>query len=427
MPQSTFDVRSDRSLIREAGSSTRYVLVRVVAPAAIGRERRVPVNVALVLDRSGSMAESRKFGLAREAVESALHMLHRDDRFSLVVYDTEIDVLSQSGLATEDAKRTALRALSQVGPRGGTDLSGGWLRGCEQVAEFMDRESVSRCLLLTDGLANHGILDRGTLAEHASGLRSRGVTTSTFGVGADFDERLLRDMAHGGGGNFYFIESAAQIPRILTGELSEALEVTMRGVAIEVTVPHDVRAEPLNRYRHSRSGVDGSLRIELGDLIASQEIAAVVKLDFPAGAAGEEVRGRVRLFSGGVEGTQHEGVAAIIWRFASHPENEAQPRDIVVDREVATLYAARARAEATEANRHGDMRHGRRVLERTAARIRSYAGTDEDLRQVFQGLLEEVPRYAEEMSPMALKAAFFESESRSKGRSPLGRAKRTTE
>src|ERR1043166_136110 len=200
MPQSTFSVRTDRSLIREAGSSTRYVLARIVAPAATERGHRTPVNVSLVLDRSGSMADARKFTLAREAVESALRMLRPEDRFSLVVYDTEIDVLWRSGLATEEAKRTALRALSDIAPRDNTDLAAGWLRGCEQVAEFLDRERVSRCLLLTDGLANHGICDRGTLAEHASGLRSRGVTTSTFGVGADFDERLLRDMAHSGGG-----------------------------------------------------------------------------------------------------------------------------------------------------------------------------------------------------------------------------------
>ncbi|MEP7345764.1 MAG: VWA domain-containing protein, partial [Gemmatimonadaceae bacterium] len=237
MPQSTFDVRTDRSLIREAGASVRYVLARIVAPGASSRERRMPANVSLVLDRSGSMGDAHKFGLAREAVEMALRMLRPDDRFSLVVYDTEIDVLSRSAHATEDAKRVALRALADVGPRGGTDLSGGWLRGCEQVAEFVDRESVSRCLLLTDGLANHGIRDRGTLADHASGLRSRGVTTSTFGVGADFDERLLRDMAHSGGGNFYFIEGASQIPTMMTGELAEALEVTMRDAAIEVTVP----------------------------------------------------------------------------------------------------------------------------------------------------------------------------------------------
>ena len=426
MPQSTFEVRTDRTLIREAGSSTRFVLARIVAPPAAENAHRIPVNVALVLDRSGSMADARKFSLAKEAVESALRMLRREDRFSLVVYDTEIDVLARSGFATDDAKRSALNALADIAPRGGTDFSGGWLRGCEQVAEFMDRENVSRCLLLTDGLANHGICDRGILGEHATGLRSRGVTTSTFGVGSDFDERLLRDMAHGGGGNFYFIEGASQIPQILTGELVEALEVTLPDAVVEVSVPRGVRAEPLNRYRHHRSPVDGTLRVELGDLVSRQEIAVVVKVEFPAGDPGDEVSARVRLFSG----TDRETVAEspVRWRFASHQENDAQPRDAMVDREVASLFAARARGEAVEANREGDFRRARRVLERTAERVREYAGDDEELRRVWRLLLEEVPRYAEHvMSPMVMKSAFFRAEARSKDRSEVGSARRAEE
>ena len=71
------------------------------------RDTRIPVNVALVLDRSGSMGDGRKFELAREAVEQSLRMLHDDDRFALVVYDTRIDVLMHSTHATPEMKRRA--------------------------------------------------------------------------------------------------------------------------------------------------------------------------------------------------------------------------------------------------------------------------------------------------------------------------------
>jgi Ca-activated chloride channel family protein len=192
----TLHAQTDRDLIRALAESTRYVLVRAAAPIAPPRENRIPVNVAFVLDRSGSMSDERKFTLARDAVVRALEMLRPEDRFSLVVYDTRIDVLMPSTFATSDAKRDALTALSDVGPRG-------------------------------DGITN-----RAELAHHASELRRRGVATSTFGVGADFDERLLRDMAHEGGGNFYFIEAASQIPAMLTGELGEALAAVCRGADV---------------------------------------------------------------------------------------------------------------------------------------------------------------------------------------------------
>ena len=167
----TLAIQTDRTLIRAAASSTRYVLARITAPPASEHETRLPVNVGIVLDRSGSMADERKFGLAREAVESSLRMLRVDDRFALVVYDTVIDVLMRSTRATPESKHHALDALRKVGPRGGTDLGGGWLSGCEQVAEFLEDDRVSRCLLLTDGLANQGITDRDELSRHAGGLR----------------------------------------------------------------------------------------------------------------------------------------------------------------------------------------------------------------------------------------------------------------
>lgn len=422
MPYPRLEVRTDRSLVLRDGQSIRYLMARVVAPPALERSRREPVNVALVLDRSGSMQEERKFGLAREAVESALHMLRSDDRFSLVVYDTEIDVLAPSGLAADSAKRAALRALSEVGPRGGTFLSGGWLRGCEQVAEFLDRDSVGRCLLLTDGLANHGLCDRGKLAAHAGELCQRRVRTSTFGVGADFDERLLRDMAHEGGGNFYFIESASQIQRFLTGELSESLEVTLHDAAIELSVPDGVRTELLNRYRQRRVDGYSTMRIELGDLVASQEIAAVVKLTIQPSHAEDGLEARVRFVAGMHNELLDE--ATLRWRAASRRENEEQARDVEVDREVAALSSARVRAEATEANRHGDYERAGLLMADVASQVEEYAGTDVEIQETLQQLREDIARYAAPMAAPAMKAAVFAAEARAKGRSLLGWAKR---
>jgi hypothetical protein len=104
---------------------------------------------------------------------------------------------------------------------------------------------------------------------------------------------------------------------------------------------------------------------------------------------------------------------------------ELTPRDREVDREVATLYAARVRADATEANRRGDFPAARRVLERTADRILTYAGHDRALRDLASSVRAEIPRFAEEaMSPMALKASFFIAESAAKYRDADGRARR---
>jgi Ca-activated chloride channel family protein len=345
------------------------MLIGFTAPEAPRRENRRAVNVAFVLDRSGSMAGERKFHLAMKAVDQSLRMLRAEDRFSLVVYDAHVDVLARSTFATPGAVRDALDALHSVGPRGATDLFSGWMRGCEQVAGFVSEESVSRVLLLTDGLANHGMTDRDTIARHSSELRERGVTTSTFGVGSDFDERLLRDMAHEGAGNFYYLEHAQQIPDLITSELGETLEVVIPRAAIDVEIPPGCDIEVLNRFRSTRA--PASLRIELGDISSSQEVEVLVRLNFRPGDIGERIRLHARLL-----GETTIAADEVSWLYAGHADNDAQPRNREVDRKVAELYAARARAEATEANRHGDLNAARRVIERTIARIRQYAGDD---------------------------------------------------
>jgi len=423
--------RTDRALVRASARSTRYALIGVTAPRAPRREARIPVNLALALDRSGSMA-GEKFVLARRAVEQALERLQPEDRFALVVYDAEVDVLMASTPATSEARRAALERLAGIGPRGATDLAGGWMRGCEQVALSIDAlarggdPAISRCLLLTDGLANHGLTDRDELVGHAAALRERGVQTSTFGVGEDFDEILLAGMADAGGGHFYFLSEARQIPELIASEVGEALDVVLRHAALEVRLAPGMTAEPLTRFR---SGVveaeEGGrvLRVELGDLVSGQEVEVVVALCFPRGAAGDAVEAEVGLVD--ADGLPCAPAAPLRFAYATHAENDRQPRDRAVDRRVATLYAARARAEALEHNRAGHYDRARQVLTATARRIREYAGGDAELTRLADALLQDVEVHAAAPMPvMEMKARFYSAHNVQSSRAPSGQARR---
>lgn len=257
----------------------------------------------------------------------------------------------------------------------------------------------------------------------AGSLRQDGIATSTFGVGADFDERLLRDIAHEGGGNFYFIETAPQIPDLLTSELGEALEVVVREAELRVALPAGAESEPLNRNRFAYVDGGRELRVALGDLTSGQELRIVVRIRFASGAYDAITGVGVRVTDR--HGLSVSNVDTKEWRYGSHAENDGQPRDRVVDREVARLYAARARAEATEANRRGDFRRARVVIERTVERIQRYAGDDAELGQVWRALRDDLGRFAEEaMSPMQLKSAFYVAESSSRNRGTDGKARR---
>jgi len=385
MPRS-LHVRVDRRLLHAEARSRRHLRVDVVAPR---RQRRAGLSLGLVLDCSGSMAGA-KLNLAREGAIRAVQALRLDDQMSVVAYSDEVQVLIRSGAADEPARRVAEQRLRQLEAGGNTDLCGGWLRGCEQVGLGLEGRRLGRCLLLTDGLANLGITDRRTIVGHAAELRSRGVTTSTLGVGRDFDEVLLREMAEAGGGNFYFAEGASQLADFIAGETGEAIRVVARDAALVLDLPEGASLTSPNPFR-VRTEQTRSV-VELGDLVEDQVLSLVVTVEIPAGTAGERVAAQCWLWDpGGVL----EGSAELEFRYADQGEYRAEARDRDVDREVVEAYAAAARRHAAELAREGRAEKGREVLAKLAAEVRRHAGDDPPLLALAGELEKEAARLAQ--------------------------------
>jgi len=412
------DVTTDRRLVRSDASSDRYLRVVLQAPEGSGAERPA-VNVAIVLDRSGSMGGS-KIALAKRAVRHALQLLGSRDRFSLVVYDDAVDVVVESTPASAEAVRNAIERLDRIEARGTTNLCEGWLRGAQQVADRASGTTIDRCLLLTDGLANVGITDPEELVRHAGELERRGVSTTTFGLGADFDEDLLRRMALRGGGNFYFVESAEQIPDYLTSELGETLEVVARDVEIVLTAPDGVRVESLTPAR-KEARADGEWRFSLGDLVARQELEHLVRLDVAAPGAGRSV---IAVDLAVTVGGDTRACERLEWTFADRGRNREQPRDRAVDRSVATAYASRARRDALLLNRAGRYADAVELVRVTVARIRGYAGDDPALHRIADDLEAEVEDFTAAMDVMERKARYARAHYVMHDRDPIGRARR---
>lgn len=381
MPRS-LHVRADRSLLLADVRSRRqrHLRVEVVAPRCAPRGS---LSLGLVLDKSGSMAGA-KLNLAREGAIRAIRSLRAEDRVSVVTYSEDPSVLIRSGSADESAKRVAERRLLEIEPGGGTDLCGGWLRGCEQVGLGLGPGRRGRCLLLTDGLANEGITDRPTIVGHAAELRRRGVTTSTLGVGADFDEGLLREMAEAGGGNFYFAESASQLSDFIAGETGEAINVVVRDAALILDLPAGASVTSPNPFR-IRSEPRQSV-VELGDLVADQVLSLILTVEFPGGREGEAVLVRCWLWdpSGVLDGSED-----LAFAYATPAAYAAERREREVDREAMAAYAASARRRAAELGRRGDTAQGRAVLQKMAGDIRRHARGDPKLVQLATQLERE--------------------------------------
>lgn len=413
-------LRSDRSLIRSSVRSVRYVLLTLEAPVSSGpRTARTPVDVAFVIDRSGSM-QGQKLRLAREAVIQGIHMLGPDDRFAVIAYDDEVRVVSALCNTTKDERELAVERVQELREGGSTNLSGGWLTGCMQLADASAPREIRKCLMMSDGQANVGITDVEELAKHAAELRERGIATSTFGIGAGFDEDLMTGMARAGGGQPYFIRTADQTVDLLTSELGETLDVVVRDVVVRLNVPEGVKLELLSDF-DLHVGPKGP-EIRVGHMVSGQSVSILVQVDCPTGAIG-----RTLAFAASIA-SRERGESAwteLAWTYADHAANEQQPRNAEVDAAVVKVDAARARREALRYNRAGEFATAGKTLMMARSALMSRAGDDAEALQDLAALDADALALSAPMPTMAMKAMTFATMSALRSRDELGKAKRS--
>jgi Ca-activated chloride channel homolog len=244
----------------------------------VGNERdRSPLNIAVVIDRSGSMADKNKLGYVKKAVDYIIDQTGGDDYISVVTYDDYVDVLQRSAVVRD--KSDLRKRVSRLEPGGFTNLSEGMFEGYDQVNNTYSRGYVNRVLLLSDGLANRGITDRFRLADMVRDKNRRdGITISTFGVGNDFNENLMTDIADYGRGNYYYIRNSYDIPEIFANELSGVRNLVGQGTRMKVRFPSEYLS--LNKvfgYPYDISGDE--ITIDFKDVFSDQTKSVLIKFN----------------------------------------------------------------------------------------------------------------------------------------------------
>lgn len=423
----------DRQTLDGAGGR-RFLALTLRAPeaAASAENVRKPLNLAFVLDRSGSMA-GEKLELVKRAVAVGVNSLAPTDRAAVIAYDNQVRVLAEGNRMTGDAKAAIGLALARLRAGGSTALAEGWLTGCRLVAATAaehDTDWLTRSLLLTDGRANIGITDPNELIGHAVNLRQRGVTTTTFGVGAHFDEQLLRGLAEAGGGNFYFIESAYQIADFFAGELGELLSVFAEETTLTLNFPRGLAAELLNDYPSSLSTPttegSSSFTIALGSLGAGEERTVIVELLAQPGSVGDELALDVALCYQRSDDGHTETLAAtpIVLRYVPSAEAEAESPKLTVIEAAGRLLAARAKFRAWEQMRAGNSRAAHLSLQTalgefstgTLATAAPALASDLDELTNLSGMAERGV-----WDSLTRKRALYDSQTVSKGRRDYGK------
>jgi Ca-activated chloride channel family protein len=339
--QPKIEVFTERAKLAAGREQTVDVLVRVHPPEIVVGVSRRRLNLGVVLDRSGSMG-GEKMQRAIEAAGYCVDQLLPSDRLSVVIFDDAVDVLIPSQ-PVED-KPGLKRLLSRVHARNSTALHEAWVHGGMQVSEHLDAGAVNRVLLITDGLANVGLTNTDEIVTQAKGLFERGVSTSTVGIGADFNEDLLMPMAQAGGGNAWHVAEAADMQRIFSVELEGLLAQFAHNVSLGL-VPSDAVsvADQLNDFELTETG-----RYKLPDMQSGSPLDVVLRLRIPAQEAGS----RMRLLDLRLGYTPREASGAEVAKhvfeveFARAEEVETLPANLEVEKAVQLLMSARARREA---------------------------------------------------------------------------------
>jgi Ca-activated chloride channel homolog len=248
-------------------------------PAA---NRRVPVNVALVLDKSGSM-NGRKIEEARQAAIQAIRRLDANDIVSVIVYDSTVEVLVPATKLTD--KDTVCRKIASVQPGGRTALFAGVSKGAAEIRKFLDSERVNRIVLLSDGLANIGPSAPSELGSLGSSFKKEGISVTTMGLGLDYNEDLMVQLASHSGGNHVFIEDETQLAGFFKQEFDTVLSVVAQEVAITIDVAKGIR--PV-RVMGNRAEINGQQVVtSLAQLYSEQEKFVVLEVEVPASPEGK--------------------------------------------------------------------------------------------------------------------------------------------
>ncbi|MFN8607231.1 MAG: VWA domain-containing protein [Vulcanimicrobiota bacterium] len=343
----------DRPAFCHDQKCTVDLLVRITPPAAAQTEEqsRVPINLALVIDRSGSM-QGEKMDLTRQAAALAIKSLTREDRISVVTFASDVETVVASTPVVD--KQRLLTRLDQIQAYGSTALFPGWQAGADQASLGLRKGNLNRLVLLTDGQANLGQTNPDPICSEVHKWHQKGLQTTTMGFGRDYQEDLLRAMAASGGGNHFYVESPEQLVRYLELEL-DGLAATV-GTQVRLKL-EGLPFEPLGEVQGSAEA-----GYRLADLTVEFPLELLFRVTVPPGSGPESGLVATLEYRATGSGATEEIRVEFRQPRVSAAERAALPMNPEVDRKIQQAMAAMAREEATRAMRQGDQAAATRIL-----------------------------------------------------------------
>ncbi len=260
---------------------TAYLRVAMTGFEMAGTGHRTPANVCIVLDRSGSM-QGEKIAKAKEAAIMVVDRLNPDDIISVVAYDSSVTVLVPATKAFD--KEPIRRAIRGLEANTSTALFAGVSMGAAELRKFLGKDRVNRIILLSDGQANVGPSAPGALGELGAALIREGISVTTIGLGADYNEDLMTALAQKSDGNHMFAEKASDLTAAFESEFGSVAAVVAQEVRTSIRCADGVR--PVRAVGREADIAGQNVTFYLNQLYSRQERYLVLEVELPPGPAG---------------------------------------------------------------------------------------------------------------------------------------------
>jgi len=359
--------------VRAAENAQVVTRIRVRA-RALDDSHRPPVNLALVVDTSGSM-EGRPIDDARAASIALVDTLRAGDRLAVVAFGSRTQLLVESTVLDADNLAQIRERVRAMRSEGTTDMAGGLQAGLQEVMRHLDPQGINRVVLLGDGVPN----DPAPIEPLAQAAGERGIAITALGLGLDYDETLMGAIAQRSGGRFHYVRDSREVAAVFRDEVLRLERVCARNAALTLVPGPGVHIDSVVGQNVSTSG--NQVFVQLGDLAEGASRDVIVRLTAQGRRAGAnvELMDAVLAFDDAVaEAGRLERRLFLGAKSTASDTDIAQGRNESVERDAARMQAAAVTIEAIRLARSGELDRARQALELAANEARARAAATGD-------------------------------------------------
>ncbi len=360
----TMEGRLGHSVMQSGKDNESFLFVDVRADSTKTAQTPAPLNLAIVVDRSGSM-KGQRLQNALDAARGMIRRLRDGDSVSVVAYNTTTSVVVPVTTINAGSRDQAIASVSSITASGDTCISCGLETGMEMLRQRTNM--IDRILLLSDGQATAGVRNVAGFQAVAARCRQMGASITSIGVDVEYNERVMSALALDSNGRHHFVENAASLPRIFEQEFESLVRTVAKQAQLEVTMSPGVRVEEVFDRTFRREG--DRIIIPLGTFTAAERKTLLVRMRVPRGAEGERAIANVRLaYTDLSKDSPASFDGALVAMMESDPAKSSDLDPIVLNR-LSRAETAQALEEANLLFNSGNAVEARRKLEAKRADI----------------------------------------------------------